>query len=213
MTHTALAAVPIVLGFVVAVPLGWVANRFQVIRSIIVGGGSLLYTIPSLPLFVILPYLLGTRITDPVNVVVGLTVYAVALMVKLASDAFGAVPADTIDSATSVGYSAWQRFWTVELPLAGPVLLAGMRVVSASTVALVSVGALVGSANIGFLFTDGRQRQFLEEILVGVVASLVIALVFDAILVLLGRVLMPWSRRTTRRTRRRAVLATIEQGA
>ncbi|WP_349815051.1 ABC transporter permease subunit [Curtobacterium sp. MCLR17_007] len=207
---------PIVLGFVVAVPLGWVANRFQLVRSVIVGGGSLLYTIPSLPLFVILPYLLGTRITDPVNVVVGLSVYAVALMVKLASDAFAAVPADTIDSATSVGYSAWQRFWSVELPLAGPVLLAGMRVVSASTVALVSVGALVGSANIGFLFTDGRQRQFLEEILVGVAASLVIALVFDTLLVLLGRVLMPWSRRASRRSRRprlRATLATIEPGA
>ncbi|WP_321164485.1 ABC transporter permease [Curtobacterium sp. Leaf183] len=205
---------PIVLGFVVAVPLGWVANRFQLVRSVIVGGGSLLYTIPSLPLFVILPYLLGTRITDPVNVVVGLSVYAVALMVKLASDAFAAVPADTIDSATSVGYSAWQRFWSVELPLAGPVLLAGMRVVSASTVALVSVGALVGSANIGFLFTDGRQRQFLEEILVGVAASLVIALVFDTLLVLLGRVLMPWSRRPSRRSPRlRATLATIEPGA
>lgn len=207
---------PIVLGFVVAVPLGWVANRFQLVRSVIVGGGSLLYTIPSLPLFVILPYLLGTRITDPVNVVVGLSVYAVALMVKLASDAFAAVPADTIDSATSVGYSAWQRFWSVELPLAGPVLLAGMRVVSASTVALVSVGALVGSANIGFLFTDGRQRQFLEEILVGVAASLVIALVFDTLLVLLGRVLMPWSRRASRRSRRprlRSTLATIEPGA
>lgn len=213
VTHTALAAVPIVLGFVVAVPLGWVANRFRPVRSLIVGGGSLLYTIPSLPLFVILPYLLGTRITDPVNVVVGLTVYAIALMVRLSSDAFGAVAAEVKDSATAVGYSGWQRFWRVEFPLAGPVLLAGMRVVSASTVALVSVGALIGSANIGFLFTDGRQRQFLEEILVGVVASLVIALVFDAVLVAIGRILMPWSRRTARQPRRRAALATIERGA
>ncbi|MBT1623136.1 ABC transporter permease subunit [Curtobacterium sp. VKM Ac-2861] len=216
VTHAGLAAVPIVLGFVVAVPLGWVANRWQAVRSVIVGGGSLLYTIPSLPLFVILPYLLGTRITDPVNIVVGLSVYAVAIMVRLAADAFAAVPADVVDSATSVGYSAWGRFWTVELPLAGPVLLAGMRVVSASTVALVSVGALVGSANIGFLFTDGRQRQFLEEILVGVAASLFVALVFDTVLVALGRVLMPWSRRIqvrSRRSRRRAALATIERGA
>ncbi|MBF4605310.1 ABC transporter permease subunit [Curtobacterium sp. VKM Ac-2884] len=216
VTHAGLAGVPIVLGFVVAVPLGWVANRWQAVRSVIVGGGSLLYTIPSLPLFVILPYLLGTRITDPVNIVVGLSVYAVAIMVRLAADAFAAVPADVVDSATSVGYSAWGRFWTVELPLAGPVLLAGMRVVSASTVALVSVGALVGSANIGFLFTDGRQRQFLEEILVGVAASLFVALVFDTVLVALGRVLMPWSRRIqvrSRRSRRRAALATIERGA
>ncbi|WP_323741570.1 ABC transporter permease [Curtobacterium sp. VKM Ac-2865] len=204
---------PIVLGFVLAVPLGWVANRWQAVRGVIVGGGSLLYTIPSLPLFVILPYLLGTRITDPLNIVVGLSVYAVAIMVRMTADAFAAVPADVIDSATAVGYSAWTRFWSVEFPLAGPVLLAGMRVVSASTVALVSVGALVGSANIGYLFTDGRQRQFLEEILVGVAASLVIALVFDALLVAIGRVLMPWSRRTPRRPRRRAVLATIERGA
>lgn len=213
MTHAGLAAVPIVLGFVLAVPLGWVANRWQAVRGVIVGGGSLLYTIPSLPLFVILPYLLGTRITDPLNIVVGLSVYAVAIMVRMTADAFAAVPADVIDSATAVGYSAWTRFWSVEFPLAGPVLLAGMRVVSASTVALVSVGALVGSANIGYLFTDGRQRQFLEEILVGVAASLVIALVFDALLVAIGRVLMPWSRRTPRRPRRRAVLATIERGA
>jgi osmoprotectant transport system permease protein len=215
VTHAGLAAVPVVVGFVVAVPLGWAANRWQAVRGVIVGGGSLLYTIPSLPLFVILPYLLGTRITDPVNIVVGLSIYAVAIMVRLSADAFAAVPADVIDAATAVGYSAWTRFWTVEFPLAGPVLLAGMRVVSASTVALVSVGALVGSANIGFLFTDGRQRQFLEEILVGVVASLVIALVFDTVLVVLGRILMPWSRRTPRRPRqlRRAALATIERGA
>lgn len=211
-THAALSVAPIVLGFVLAVPLGWVANRWPAVRSFIVAGGSLLYTIPSLPLFVILPYLLGTRITDPVNIVVGLSIYAVAIMVRLASDAFAAVPVDVVDSATSVGFSTWTRFWAVEFPLAGPVLLAGMRVVSASTVALVSVGALVGSANLGFLFTDGRQRQFLEEILVGVVASLIVALVFDTILVLLGRILMPWSRRIPRRQRREPVLATIERG-
>ncbi|WP_286345503.1 ABC transporter permease [Frondihabitans sucicola] len=196
-----------------AVPLGWVANRWNTVRSFIVVGGSLLYTIPSLPLFVILPYLLGTRITDPVNIVVGLSIYAVAVMVRLASDAFAAVPSDVIDSATSVGHSTWTRFWAVEFPLAGPVLLAGMRVVSASTVALVSVGALVGSANLGFLFTDGRQRQFLEEILVGVVASLIVALVFDTILVGIGRILMPWSSRIPRRGRREPALATIERGA
>jgi osmoprotectant transport system permease protein len=178
---------------------------------VIVAGGSLLYTIPSLPLFVILPYLLGTRITDPVNIVVGLSIYAVAVMVRSASDAFAAVPLDVVDSATSVGYSPWTRFWVVEFPLAGPVLLAGMRVVSASTVALVSVGALVGSANLGFLFTDGRQRQFLEEILVGVVASLIVALVFDAILVTIGRILMPWSRRIPRRRRGGSVLVAIER--
>ena len=204
--------IAIVAGFVIAVPLGWVANRWGASRSFIVGAGSLLYTIPSVPLFVILPYVLGTRITDPANVEVALSIYAVAMMVRSASDALASVPRDAIDAATSLGHSAWTRFWEVELPLAGPVLLAGLRVVSASTVALVSVGALVGSENLGFLFTDGRQRQFLEEILVGVVASLIVALVFDAVLVTVGRILMPWSRRV-KRGRTEPSLFLVERGA
>ncbi|MGO4300849.1 ABC transporter permease [Leifsonia sp. RAF41] len=212
LNHVLLSIPPILIGFIAAVPLGWLASRWKPWRSIIVGGGSLLYTIPSLPLFVILPYLLGTRITDPVNIVVALTIYAVAVMVRSASDAFVSVPTDAIEAATAVGHSRWSLFWGVELPLAGPVLLAGMRVVSASTVALVSVGALVGSANLGYLFTDGMQRQFFEEIMVGVVASLLIALVFDTILVLIGRSLMRWPR-PLRRRERRASLVVLERGA
>ncbi|MGO4593147.1 ABC transporter permease [Leifsonia sp. 2TAF2] len=212
LNHVLLSIPPILIGFVAAVPLGWLASRWKPWRSIIVGGGSLLYTIPSLPLFVILPYVLGTRITDPVNIVVALTIYAVAVMVRSASDAFASVPADTVEAATAVGHSRRSLFWAVELPLAGPVLLAGIRVVSASTVALVSVGALVGSANLGYLFTDGMQRQFFEEILVGVIASLVIALAFDTILVLIGRSLMRWPQ-PMQRLQRKASLVIVERGA
>ncbi|WP_341953575.1 ABC transporter permease subunit [Salinibacterium sp. TMP30] len=203
--HVALSIVPIVLGFVIAVPLGWVANRWLTLRSVVIAGGSLLYTIPSLPLFVILPYVLGTRITDDRNIVVALTIYAVAMMVRTAADALAAVPTDAIQAATAMGYSTWNRFWLVEFPLAGPVLLAGLRVVSASTIALVSVGAIIGSANLGYLFTNGKQRDFLEEIIIGIAASLVIALVFDVVLVLLGRVLMPWKQRRGR-TQRQSIL-------
>ncbi|MBC7589951.1 MAG: ABC transporter permease subunit [Salinibacterium sp.] len=203
--HVALSIVPIVLGFAIAVPLGWIANRRPALRSVVIAGGSLLYTIPSLPLFVILPYVLGTKITDDRNIVVALTLYAIAMMVRTAADALAAVPADAIEAATSIGYSTWTRFWLVEFPLAGPVLLAGLRVVSASTIALVSVGAIIGSANLGYLYTNGKQRDFLEEIVIGILASLVIALVFDVVLVLLGRVLMPWSRRSGR-TRRQSTL-------
>lgn len=149
----------------------------------------------------ILPYLLGTTITDDRNIVVALTLYAIAMMVRTAADALAAVPADAIEAATAMGYSRWQRFWLVEFPLAGPVLLAGLRVVSASTIALVSVGAVIGSANLGYLFTNGKQRDFLDEIIIGIVASLLIALVFDVVLVLLSRVLMPWARRRGRTLR------------
>ena len=91
-------------------------------------------------------------------------------------------------SATAVGYSAWQRFWTVEFPLAGPVLLAGLRVVVVSTIALVTVGALVGVKSLGLFFTDGSQRQIPFEVLTGVVLTMALALLIDGLLLVLGRV-------------------------
>jgi len=196
LNHALLSFFPIVLGFAVSVPLGWVANRWLPLRSWIIAGGSILYTIPSLPLFVIMPYLLGTRITDEINIIVALTIYALAILLRTVADAFAAVPTDALEASRAIGYSAWNRFWKVEFPLAGPVLLAGLRVVSASTIALVSVGAIIGSANLGYLFTNGKQRDFLEEILIGIGASFLIAIVFDIVIVLVGRLLMPWSRRS-----------------
>ena len=194
-THVKLAIIPIVLSFVLALPLGWLANRNQVSRSIVITAGSLLYTIPSLPLFVILPAILGTQILDPLNLVVALTIYGVAIMTRSAADALASVDATTIDASTAIGYSPTARFLRVELPLAGPVLLAGIRVVSVSTIALVSVGVIIGSRNLGFLFQNGKQRGILEEVIVGIVISLLLALVFDVVIVLIGKVLMPWTRK------------------
>ena len=194
LNHIRLSVIPIVLGFAIAVPLGWLASRRAALRAVIVSGGSLLYTLPSLPLFVMLPYLLGTKVLSEINVIVALTIYAVAVMVRSAADALASTPAAAREAATALGFSSFSRFWRVEFPLAGPVLLAGLRVVSVSTIALVSVGAIIGSRNLGYLFTNGKQRDFLEEILVGIVASLLIALVFDVLLVALGRLLMPWHR-------------------
>lgn len=196
LNHVRLAIIPIILGFVIAVPLGWVASRNRIARTFIITAGSLLYTIPSLPLFVILPLILGTRILDDTNLVVALTIYAVAIMLRSATDAFGSVDRSIIQSAKAIGFSAGGRFWRVEFPLAGPVLVAGLRVVSVSTIALVSVGVIIGSENLGYLFQNGKQRGILEEVVVGIVMSLLIALVFDLILVVLGRILMPWSRAT-----------------
>ncbi len=193
-THVKLSIVPIVLSFVLALPLGWLANRTPWARSIVITTGSLLYTIPSLPLFVILPSILGTRILDPVNLVVALTIYGVAIMTRSAADALASVDDTTIDAASAVGFSRTARFLRVELPLAGPVLLAGIRVVSVSTIALVSVGVIIGSANLGFLFANGKQRGILEEVVVGILISLALALVFDVVIVALGKLLMPWLR-------------------
>lgn len=193
LNHIRLAILPIVLSFVLALPLGWLANRNRTLRTIVITTGSLLYTIPSLPLFVILPIVIGTTVLSDTNLIVGLTIYGVAVMVRSAADGLASVDPTTIDAASAIGFSTWTRFWRVELPLAGPVLLAGMRVVSVSTIALVSVGVLIGSQNLGYLFQNGRARQILEEVVVGMVLSLLIALLFDVLLVLIGRLLLPWN--------------------
>lgn len=193
LNHVRLSVIPIIASFVLSIPLGWLANRNRVLRSIVITGGSLLFTIPSLPLFVILPLIIPTRVLDETNLVVALTIYGVAIMARSASDALASVAAPTLDASTAIGFSSAARFFRVELPLAGPVLLAGIRVVSVSTIALVSVGVIIGSANLGYLFQNGKQRGILAEVVVGILISLLLALVFDLIIVGIGRLLMPWN--------------------
>jgi osmoprotectant transport system permease protein len=180
-------------------------------RGILLTVAGLLYTIPSLALFTALPSLLGLPYISESPVIIGLTIYAVAIMARSAPDAFGSVDAGVRQSATAVGYSSWQRFWQVELPLAGPVLLAGLRVVAVSTIALVTVGAIVGVKSLGYFFTDGYQRHILFEVLTGLVLTMVLALLIDALLVLTGRIALPWSR-VSPAVRRRRVLAPAGQG-
>lgn len=201
LQHLRLAVIPILLGFVISVPLGWLAYRFRVTRGILLTVAGLLYTIPSLALFMVLPALTGLSVLSEANVVIALTIYAVAILARSVADAFASVDPAVRQAATAVGYSSWQRFWTVEFPLAGPVMLAGLRVVAVSTIALVTVGILVGVQSLGYLFTNGAQRRIVEEILVGVVATMLLALLVDLLLALLGRALMPWSRTSAPRPR------------
>lgn len=215
LNHIRLSIVPIVLGFVIAVPLGRLTLTSRYARATMITAMSLLYTIPSLPLFVILPAIIGTRVLSDTNLIVALTIYAVAIMVRATSDAFFSVSADTKQAATAMGFSAWRRFWRVEFPLAGPVMLAGLRVVSVSTIALVSVGVLIGSENLGYLFLNGKARNNLEEVGVGIIATLLIALVFDLVLVAVGRILMPWvrvERGAGRRAKRNVALTHLSSG-
>jgi osmoprotectant transport system permease protein len=194
--HLRLAALPIVLGFVLALPLGYVAHRYRVTRGVLLTVAGLLYTIPSLALFVVLPTITGLSVLSESNVVIALTIYAVAIMSRAVADALDSVDPDVRQAATALGYSSWRRFWAVEFPLAGPVMLAGLRVVAVSTIALVTVGILVGVESLGYLFTNGFQRRILEEVLTGVVMTMAVALLVDLVLGLAGRVLMPWTRAT-----------------
>ncbi len=209
VAHIGLSVPPIVLGLLISTPLGYWASRSPRIRSVLLTLCNILYTIPGLALVVLVPVVLGLSLLNPLNVVLALTVYSVALLVRAAADAFASVSGPVREAATAQGYSAGQRFLQVELPLAGPVLLAGLRVVSVSTISLVTIGALVGIDSLGNLFTDGFQRNFLLEAVVGFVLVLVLAAVFDVVLSAIGRLLMPWNRGRSVRGAARARLEAL----
>lgn len=199
LEHLALSIPPIVIGFVISIPLGYLAYRFRLTRGLLLSLAGLLYTIPSLALFVILPPILGISYLSSLNLTIALTIYAVAILSRSVADALDSVDPAIRQSATAVGFGAWRRFWTVEFPLAGPVILAGLRVTAVSTISLVTVGILIGVDSLGYLFTNGFQRRIVPEILAGVVTVMLIALIVDYLLVLAGRVIMPWApRRPTR---------------
>ncbi|ROS62118.1 osmoprotectant transport system permease protein [Frigoribacterium sp. PhB160] len=208
LVHLGLSVPPIVLAFVISLPIGWLAYRYAPIRGVVLTVAGLFYAVPSFALLVILPGIIGYPIRSDTNIIVGLTLYGVALMVRSVADGLQSVEADVRQSATAIGYSPWQRFWRVEIPLAGPVLLAGLRVVVVSTVSLVTVGGILGINGLGLLFNDGFQRDILAEIVAGIVITIAMALVLDGLLVLLGRALMPWT--TTRSGRRAAKASTRE---
>nr|WP_274637991.1 ABC transporter permease subunit [Microbacterium bovistercoris] len=199
LVHVRQSVIPILLGFVVSVPLGWVAWRYRLLHGPILVITGLLYTIPSLALLALLPVILGTSYISDVNLVVALTLYGIALMVRAVADGLASVDPDVRLASVAMGYGPLRRFWAVDLPLAGPVILAGLRVMASSTIGLATVGILVGVTNLGYLFTNGLQRRILIEVFSGIVAVVVIAVVIDVILVVGGRLLMPWARRTRRR--------------
>jgi osmoprotectant transport system permease protein len=192
--HIWLSFVPVAIALVVSIPLGWLANRNTVLRAVLVPSASLLYTIPSIALFVLLPGLIGTKVGDPINVVIALTLYTVALLVRSVADALAAVPGIVVAAATAMGFRPGMRFVSVELPLAVPVLIAGLRVATVSNISLVSVGALIGIGGLGASLTEGFQRNTPPQLFVGVVAIVLLALVADGVLVAIGRVVTPWVR-------------------
>lgn len=196
--HLLLAGSAILAAALIAIPLGRLTVAGGRVGGVLLMLLSLIYAVPSLPLLVIVPVLIGVPVRSAGNMVIVLTLYGVAVLVAQAAEAFRGLPRDVTLSADALGLGPWRRFWGVELPLSIPVLVAGLRVVSASTVSLVTVGALVGVRSLGFLFTDGFQRRIVEEQVVGVVATLLLALLLDLVIVGLGRLLTPWHRRAAR---------------
>jgi osmoprotectant transport system permease protein len=190
--HIWITGISLALGVVIAFPLALLARRLPRLEGFILGTSTAIYTIPSLALFPLLvPF---TGITAK-TVVIGLALYALTILVRSMLAGLGGVPAEVRESATGLGYGAGRLLFRIELPLALPVMMAGLRVATVSTVALTTVGTLVSYGGLGNLIQDGVQNDFKAELLAASVLCVVLAICLDALIVVLQWTITPWTRR------------------
>ena len=193
--HVILAVLPVVIALVISLPLGYLVSKTKRAANVILAFLGVIYSIPSLALFVLMPVVLGTKILNPINIVVALAVYSTALLIRSVVDGLRSVSPSVRQSATAVGYGWLRRLFRVELPLAMPVIFAGLRVVTVSNIALVSVAVLVGSGALGKLFDLGFSSSFYTPIIVALVLMLILSLIFDSLILLIQRGTLPWFRK------------------
>ena len=194
VAHLWIALPAVALSVLISMPIArWAA--FSRRGGWVLSALSALYAVPSLPLLIVIPVIVGVALRSNANMIVVLTLYGIAVLVRQAAEGFRAIPGATLQAANACGYSLPRRFVEVELPLATPVIIAGTRVVATSTVSLVTVGAFIGVRSLGTLFTDGFQRGLVAEVVAGLVATVLLALVVDAAVQGLGWALTPWARK------------------
>jgi osmoprotectant transport system permease protein len=191
-THVVLTVEVVVLGVLIALPLALVAARRPAFRSIVLGVSSVLYTIPSLAAFALLiPY---TGLTSRWTVLIPLVSYTLVVLVRNFISGLDAVPAEARAAADGMGFSNRQRVLRVELPLALPAIMAGVRLATVSTIGLVTVSAIIGQQSLGLLIRDGLERDFRTLIVVGAGLALLMAVTADLLLSACSRALTPWRR-------------------
>jgi osmoprotectant transport system permease protein len=190
--HLWLTLVSVAVGFAVAFPLALLARRFRRLESTVLGVTTMIYTIPSLALFSLFaPYTGLTSFT----VVIGLALYSLTILVRNILAGLAGVPDDVREAAVGNGYGPAQLLFTIELPLALPVIMAGLRVATVSTVALVTIGSIVGPyGGLGNLLLDAVSTQFKAQILAASVLCVVLAVALDLVLVVVQRLITPWTR-------------------
>jgi len=209
--HLRLSLVPVLAGLAIALPWGVLVWRRAVLRRLTTVTASVVFTIPSLALFVVLPLIIPTRILDEANVIVALTLYTTALLVRAVFEALDAVPWQVRDAASALGYRPITRLLKVELPLSIPLLVAGLRVVVVNNISMVSVGAVIGIGGLGTWFTEGYQANKSDQIVAGIIAILILAFVVDMLIMLAGRLATPWNRAS--RPGRRLLTAPVVGGS
>jgi osmoprotectant transport system permease protein len=189
--HVALTVVSVAIGLVLALPLGVLAFRSPRARSLVLGTATALYTIPSLAMFSLLLPVTGLTAT---TVVVGLVLYSLTILVRNVLAGLVAVPREVVESARGMGYSPTSLLLRVQLPLALPTLFAGLRVATVSTVALATVGAILGNGGLGNLIYSGLRTQFQAEVLTATVLVVALAVLADVLLLGVQRAVTPWQR-------------------
>lgn len=195
--HLQLTGIAVFLGLLISFPLGIYAYRHRRAYTPITVSTGILYTIPSLALFAFLVPYTGLSVT---TAEIGLVSYTLLILIRNIVAGLDGVPPDAREAAVGMGYSPRQLLWRVELPLAVPVILAGIRLATVTTIGLVTVAALIGRGGLGYFILTGFDRSFTTAMIVGAVLSVVLAVVVDGVLVAAERALTPWARRRVRTT-------------
>jgi osmoprotectant transport system permease protein len=189
--HLRITIISVVIGALLALPLALIARRIRRLRGTILGTATAIYTIPSLALFsLLLPF---TGLTET-TVIIGLVLYSLTVLVRAVLAGLDGVPEEVRDAGRGMGYAPRGLLWRVEMPLALPVLVGGLRIATVSTVALTTIGTIVGSGGLGNLIQTGLQAEFKAQVFTASVLCVVIALVLDVVLLVVQRLLMPWRR-------------------
>src|SRR5690554_2647903 len=192
LIHTTLTLQALAIAVMIAFPLAVIARRIPRMAGPILGVSGVLYTIPSFALFGLLAPYTGIGRT---TVLIGLVSYALLVLVRNIVVGLQSVDRDVTDAARGMGYTPMRMLFQVELPNALPSIIAGVRVATVTTVALVTVGVVVGYGGLGQLMFRGMQSDYRAQIMTATVLCLALALVLDLVLALAGRLAMPWMRR------------------
>ena len=211
LEHLQLTGLTLLIGFAISFPLALLAHRHRRIYPPITWVTGVLYTIPSLALFVTLLPITGLSVT---TALIGLVAYTLLILIRNTVAGFDGVPEDAKEAARGMGYTRRQILWRVEVPLAMPVIVAGVRIAAVTTIGLVTITALIGLGGLGHFILQGLQLFFATATIVGAVLSVVLALAVDGALLGVQWILTPWARRGGRSRRIRAqARAPVAQGA
>jgi osmoprotectant transport system permease protein len=190
--HLLMVVASVVIGFAISFGLAMLARRWRFTYGPILAVTGTLYAVPSLALFVLLIPITGLSLTTGI---VALVLYTLLILVRNIVVALDGVPRDVVESATGMGFAPMQRFWRVELPIALPVVVAGLRIATVTTVGLVAITTFIGLGGLGYLIINsGTRRFFPTSIYVGVLLCVLLAVVADFALAWVQRRLTPWAR-------------------